>query len=103
MESVLQSAASKNATAIFCHADVTGASMNDLIVSQGGVLPRYFLLTFPSIQDTFINRTLYGNRRSVSSTSDRLTERVLSEAHQDKQLLVLDSTQGWTTIERVSP
>ena len=40
MESVLQSQTAKDATALFVHADVTGAYMNDMIISLGGVPPK---------------------------------------------------------------
>ena len=42
MQSVLQSKVARSSSAVFVHADVTGASMNDLIVSTHGVAPAYF-------------------------------------------------------------
>lgn len=42
MQSVLQSKMASSSTAVFVHADVTGAYMNDLIVSTHGVSPAYF-------------------------------------------------------------
>jgi len=42
MQSILQSNTTASSSAIFLHADITGASMNDLIVSTGGTDPGYF-------------------------------------------------------------
>ncbi len=42
MQSVLHSKVAASSEAVFVHADVTGAYMNDLIVSTHGVSPSYF-------------------------------------------------------------
>ena len=47
MQSVLQSKVSSSSSAVFVHADVTGAYMNDLIVSSHGVSPAYFPPNIP--------------------------------------------------------
>lgn len=47
MQSVLQSKVSSASSAVFVHADVTGAYMNDLIVSTHGVAPAYFPPNIP--------------------------------------------------------
>jgi Calcineurin-like phosphoesterase len=110
LESVLQSDAAAKAVAVFCHADVTGASMNDNIVSQGGVPPRIF----PP------NKPIYAGHFHKPHTVSTVTngkdgekevrcieylgspyEVSLSEAQQPKALAVLDSSQGWMCIERI--
>jgi DNA repair exonuclease SbcCD ATPase subunit/DNA repair exonuclease SbcCD nuclease subunit len=100
MESVLRSSAAKKAQAIFCHADVTGASMNDLIVSQGGVLPRYFPARIPIYSGHFHKPHVV----TISGVSIEYVgspyETSLSEAHQEKQLLILDSSKGWECVKR---
>lgn len=42
MQSVLQSKVARSSSAVFVHADVTGAYMNDMIISTHGVSPYYF-------------------------------------------------------------
>ena len=42
MQSILQSKVASSSSAVFVHADVTGAYMNDMIVSTHGVSPKYF-------------------------------------------------------------
>ena len=101
MESLLKSQASKDSTAIFCHADVTGASMNDLIVSQGGVLPRFFPPDIPIYSGHFHMPHMVTKSQVSIEYAGSPYETSLSEAHQDKHLLVVDSAQGWKTVERV--
>ena len=103
MESVLQSSASQHATAIFCHADVMGAKMNDLIVSQGGVLPQYFPPRIPIYSGHFHKPHVVSMTKSQKNVDIEYVgspyETTMAEAHQEKHILVLDSTQGWKTIE----
>lgn len=47
LESVLRSTVAVESTALFVHADVTGAYMNDLIVSQAQVSPSCFPPSIP--------------------------------------------------------
>ena len=103
MESVLQSPDSQHATAIFCHADVMGAKMNDLIVSQGGVLPQYFPPRIPIYSGHFHKPHVVSTTKSEKNVDIEYIgspyETSLAEAHQDKHILVLDSSQGWKTME----
>jgi DNA repair exonuclease SbcCD nuclease subunit len=110
LESVLQSKAADAAVAIFCHADVTGASMNDNIVSQGGVPPRMFPPNKPIYSGHF-----HKPHKVTAVTKDengikqvRCIEYLgspyevsLSEAQQPKALAVLDASQGWKCIDRI--
>ncbi len=47
MQSVLQSKVARLSSAVFVHADVTGAYMNDMIISTHGVSPAYFPSNVP--------------------------------------------------------
>jgi hypothetical protein len=99
-----------SATAIFCHADVTGASMNDNIVSQGGVPPRVFPPDKPIYsghfhkphQVTAVTKGANGVRQVRCIEYLGLPYEVsLSEAQQPKALAVLDAAQGWRCIDRI--
>lgn len=101
MESVLQSHHADEAAAIFVHADVTGAYMNDQIVSLGGVPPSMF----PS------NKTIYSGHfhkpHLVKSNDVKIEylgspyEVSLAEAQQPKALAILDASDSWKCIERI--
>jgi DNA repair exonuclease SbcCD nuclease subunit len=101
MESVLQSHHADKAAAIFIHADVTGAYMNDQIVSLGGVPPSMF----PS------HKTIYSghfHKPHLVQSGDVSIEYLgspyevsLAEAQQPKALAVLDAADGWKCIERI--
>ena len=85
-------------SAIFCHADVSGASMNDNIVSQGGISPAQFPRTVPVYTGHFHKpHTVRGNIHYVGSPY----QVSLAEARQDKYLWVLDATQNWTCVDRI--
>lgn len=101
MEGVLKSNYSEAAEAIFCHADVTGASMNDLIVSQGGVSPGLFPADIPIYSGHFHKPHTIRNAKGTSIEYIGSPYEVsLSEAQQDKNLLMLDASQGWKCIAR---
>jgi DNA repair exonuclease SbcCD nuclease subunit len=101
MESILQSTEAKEARALFVHADVTGAYMNDLIVSQGGVSPSSFPPSKPiysghfhkphTVQSGDVKIEYFGSPYETS----------LAEAQQPKALAILDASQGWQCIEYV--
>lgn len=115
MESILSSsiATSKSTNAIFVHADVTGAYMNDLIQSQGGVPPSKFPPGKPIYSGHFHKPHLVKGRSGVRTGSDESNkveiryvgspyETSLSEAGQEKALLVLDSSHGkWDCVETI--
>lgn len=102
MESVLQSKQATEATALFVHADVTGAYMNDMIVSLGGVPPSMFPSGKPIYSGHF-------HKPHVVQSRDRCIEYLgspyqvsLSEAQQAKALVVLDARENWKCVERIS-
>ena len=103
MESVLQSKYAHEAQIILAHVDVTGAYMNDLVVSLGGVSPSVFPPNKP------IYSGHYHKPHKVESKSKNISieylgspyQVSLSEAQQDKVFVVLDSSDGWRCIERI--
>jgi hypothetical protein len=87
--------------AILVHADVTGAYMNDMILSSGGVPPSMF----PRDKVVYSG---HFHKPHVVRSSGRTIEYLgspyqvsLSEAQQDKSLAVLDASKGWKCIERI--
>ena len=101
MESVLRSPDSLAAQALFVHADVTGASMNDLIVSQGGVSPAVFPPHKPIYSGHFHKQHVVTSPTTGSKIEyiGSPYETSLSEAHQDKFMFVLNDK--WECIERM--
>jgi DNA repair exonuclease SbcCD nuclease subunit len=101
MECVLRSESALNSTALFVHADVTGAYMNDLIVSQGGVSPSWFP---PS---TLIYSGHFHKPHQVTSGNVCIEyigspyETSLAEAGQQKSLVVLNARTNWSCVERI--
>jgi DNA repair exonuclease SbcCD nuclease subunit len=99
MESILQSTLAQEVSSLFVHADVTGAMMNDLIVSQDGVPPS----SFPA------NKRIYSGHfhkpHTVQSGNVKIEylgspyETSLSEAQQIKSLAILDNS--WQCLEYV--
>lgn len=101
MESILQSTMAQESSALFVHAEVTGAMMNDLIVSLDGIPPA----SFPS------NKHIYSGHfhkpHTVKSSKGGVQieylgspyEVSLSEAQQQKTLAVLDA--DWDCIEYI--
>jgi DNA repair exonuclease SbcCD nuclease subunit len=99
MESVLQSSSAHESSALFVHAEVTGALMNDLLVSTGGVPPA----SFPP------NKRIYSGHfhkpHTVKSSNVDIEylgspyETTLAEAQQQKMLAVLDAE--WKCSEYV--
>jgi DNA repair exonuclease SbcCD nuclease subunit len=96
LESIL-STVSKDVPNVFCHCDITGSSMNDNIVSKGGISPL-----------AFAGRNTYtGHFHKPHTISDRIVylgspyEVSLAEAEQDKAIVVLDRSH-WSIKERIS-
>jgi len=104
MESILQSSYaqdSSSSSALFVHADVTGALMNDLMVSLQGIPPA----SFP------VHKRIYSGHfhkpHTVKAAGDKIQieylgspyETSLSEAQQAKTLAILDSQ--WNIMEYV--
>jgi len=86
---------------ILCHADVTGAFMNDAIISTGGIAPSYFPPYIPIYSGHF-HKPQHIKKNNISIRYVGSPYQVsLSEAGERKSLLVLDSDQGWTCIEEI--
>eukprot|EP00980_Cylindrotheca_fusiformis_P009811 scaffold2157_cov111-Cylindrotheca_fusiformis.AAC.5 len=91
MESVLQSSAAHASSSLFVHAEVTGALMNDLLVSTGGIPPA----SFPPEKRIYSGH--FHKPHTVKSSHANIEylgspyEISLAEAEQVKALAVLDS------------
>lgn len=112
LEYALQSSPSKSAAAHFVHVDVNGAYMNDLIVSRSGSP----LSIFPSLgHEGGGTKPIYSGHfhkphivtapKAASGVAVRYVgspyQTSLSEAGQEKELLVVDSSQGWNVVESI--
>jgi DNA repair exonuclease SbcCD nuclease subunit len=101
MESILQSSIAQETSAIFVHAEVTGAFMNDLIVSEDGIPPA----SFPN--DKRIYSGHFHKPHTVKASNGCVQieylgspyETSLSEAQQHKTLAVLDAS--WECTEYI--
>jgi Calcineurin-like phosphoesterase len=99
LESILAAPASPNVPTVFCHADVTGSSMNDNVVSQGGVSPLAF---------TGRTHVYTGHFHKPHVVHERIVylgspyETSLAEAEQDKAIVVLNRHANWRIDERLS-
>ena len=103
MESVLQSPQAQEAAGLFVHVDVTGAYMNDMIVSHGGCSPSMFPPNKPIYSGHFHRpHVVETKRKNISIEYLGSPYQVsLSEAQQAKAVAVLDSSDGWRCIERI--
>lgn len=101
LESVLRSPYSTHATALFVHADITGAYMNDLIVSREGVSPSAFPSGVPIYSGHFHKPHVVQKSGVSVEYLGSPYEISLSEAQQKKSLSVLDSSRGWICIEKI--
>ena len=112
LEYALQSSPSEAASAHFVHVDVNGAYMNDLIVSRSGSP----LSIFPSPgNEGDGTKPIYSGHfhKAHTVTAPKAAPGVavryvgspyqtsLSEAGQEKELLVVDSLQGWNVVESI--
>ena len=101
MESVLQSPQALASNALFIHADVTGAYMNDMVQSSGGVPPSMF----PA--NKYIYSGHFHKPHVVSKSGIRIDylgspyQVSLSEAQQDKALAVVSTRNGWKCVETI--
>ena len=101
MESILSSKAAKESSALFVHADVTGAYMNDLIVSQGGVPPSSFPPHKPIYSGHFHKPHTVRRGNVCIDYIGSPYETSLAEAQQRKSLVILDASQEWKCVERI--
>eukprot|EP00977_Amphora_coffeiformis_P023402 scaffold13260_cov163-Amphora_coffeaeformis.AAC.1 len=101
MESVLQSSAAtaENTQAVLCHADITGAFMNDLLVSTGGVPPRWFPSGIPIYSGHFHKPHMVEHKTKYIEYLGSPYQVSLAEAQQSKALAVMD--EKWRIIERI--
>jgi DNA repair exonuclease SbcCD ATPase subunit len=105
MQAILQSKVSASSSAVFVHADVTGAQMNDLIVSTHGVAPAYFPPFVPIYSGHFHKPHVVEKPEAAPGVSIRYVgspyETTLQEAHQNKALLILNSNNNWNCHNEV--
>jgi len=103
MKSILSSNEAQASNALFVHADVKGASMNDMITSQHGLDGS----VFPS--DKLIYSGHFHKPHIVKKKSSGVTIRYVgspyqtsySESGQVKSLLLVDATQNWQCIQEI--
>lgn len=102
MKSILASKEAAHSCALFVHADVKGASMNDLIKSQHGISAE----NFPS--GRFVYSGHFHKPHIVSANVGSEIRYVgspyqtsLSESGQSKYLLLVDSQKVWSCIEEI--
>ena len=101
MESILQAPEAREANALFVHADVTGAYMNDLIVSMGGVAPNMFPANKPIYSGHFHKSHSVTSQNVVIDYVGSPYQTSLSESRQPKSLWVLDAANGWVCTEKI--
>ena len=107
MKSILSSNESQDSNALFVHADVKGASMNDMITSQHGLDGR----VFPGDKLIYSGHfhkphtVSVGNKKKKSNVSIRYVgspyQTSYSESGQIKSLLLVDATQNWKCIQEI--
>eukprot|EP00571_Detonula_confervacea_P000636 CAMPEP_0172321892 /NCGR_PEP_ID=MMETSP1058-20130122/44578_1 /TAXON_ID=83371 /ORGANISM="Detonula confervacea, Strain CCMP 353" /LENGTH=1334 /DNA_ID=CAMNT_0013037503 /DNA_START=59 /DNA_END=4063 /DNA_ORIENTATION=+ len=106
MKSILSSKEAASSTALFVHADVKGASMNDLILSQHGVSASIF----PAGKHVYSGHfhkphVVNTGKNSPNSVSIRYVgspyQTSFSESGQTKSLLLVDSMKNWQCIEEI--
>ena len=103
MKAVLASEEAANSTSLLVHADVKGASMNDLIRSQHGISAEHF----PRDKCIYSGHFHKPHIVSVNSVSEiryvgSPYQISLAEAGQSKYLLLVDSNQHWNCIEEIA-
>ena len=100
MQALLQSPHALQARAILCHVDVTGASMNDFLMSTGGIPPRWFPGNIPVYSGHFhkAHTVVHRDNRTIEYIGSPY-QVSLSEAHQSKALVVMD--QDWRIVQRL--
>lgn len=102
MESILQSSLAKDATALFVHAEVKGALMNDLLVSMHGIPPSSFPKHKLIYSGHFHKPHLVQAANQHKATIEYLGSPYqisLAEAQQEKQLVILDAF--WQCEKRI--
>ena len=106
MKSIVQSNKAKESSALFVHTEVKGALMNDMIVSTNGISPSVFPPQ-KNIYSGHFHKPHFVETSSSSSSSSTIEyigspyQVSLSEAQQEKQLVVLDADLGWRCEQRI--
>jgi DNA repair exonuclease SbcCD nuclease subunit len=99
MKAIVGSSEAHQASAMFVHAEVKGAMMNDMVISTNGISPS----VFPNHKHIYSGHFHKPHSiRTLTSTFEYLGSPYqvsLSEAHQEKQLVVLDD--NWQCQQRV--
>jgi len=98
---IVGSSQAQTASALFLHTEVKGAMMNDLVVSTHGISPS----VFPSHKNIYSGH--FHKPHIVQSTNKQTVieylgspyQVSLAEAHQEKQLVILDS--DWKCEQRI--
>lgn len=102
MQSILQSQIAKESSrAMLIHADITGAYMNDMILSTGGISPCYFPPNIPIYSGHFHKPHIVKSSDVEIRYIGSPYQTTLSEAGQQKSLLILDSEKGWNCVEEI--
>ncbi len=106
MKSILSSNETASSSALFVHADVKGASMNDMITSRYGLSASIFPAKKHIYSGHFHKpHVIHVGKRSSNYTSIRYVgspyQTSFSESGQVKSLLLLDSKRDWQCIEEV--
>jgi len=107
MKSILSSKEAQASNALFVHADVKGASMNDMITSQhgldGSVFPSDKLIYSGHFHKP--HTVSVGKKLKKSGVSIRYVgspyQTSYSESGQVKSLLLVDTTQNWQCIQEI--
>jgi DNA repair exonuclease SbcCD nuclease subunit len=106
MKSILSSQETASSSALFVHADVKGASMNDMITSRHGLS----VSIFPAKKHVYSGHfhkphVIHAGMKSSNYTSIRYVgspyQTSFSESGQDKSLLLLDSQRDWQCIAEI--
>jgi len=125
MKSIVQSNEAEKSSAMFVHAEIKGALMNDMMVSTNGISPSVFpphkhvysghfhkphsIQTSSSSVSTNNNSNIDTESSSSSSLSSPSTieylgspyQISLAEAQQEKQLVILDAEKGWQCEQQI--
>lgn len=106
MRSILSSNEAASSSALFVHADVKGASMNDMITSRHGLSASIFPAKKHIYSGHFHKpHVIHVGKRSSNYTSIRYVgspyQTSFSESGQVKSLLLLDSKRNWQCIEEI--
>lgn len=102
MKAILTSEEAANSCALFVHADVKGASMNDLIKSQHGISAD----SFPSNKCVYSGHFHKPHVVNIKGSQIRYVgspyQTSLNEAGQSKALLLVDANKDWKCIEEIT-